>query len=426
VTDVNNPIFYNQDEDDTDFGSSESAVVRDEVRNEINARYKVFFFDDQKMETASRPPNLINRQVRDVSLSPVPCSSSASESDGGIWSFLSESKLIQIDGFYSAKSGGLSEDSEPLVVSTVGPIRERLFMGVFDGMGGAGSSVIEGRNGFTEAYRASRITRLECFNYSVEKVVKDVMGLGRAEISGRELSPLLARELKRAAEKLAIGPGSSRIRGTLTKTLPTTLACVDISMKRNSMGEMRVNAQAIWAGDSRAWVLTPSHGLQQLTRDDVDMEDHLEQLRQDPPMTNVVSASVDFMLNDLRHEFSTPCVVIAATDGVSGYVRSPGEVELHILESFFQAEKKGTPVGKILLDRFATLAHDDVSCAIARIGFRSLSAFNQAFSRRRDELRLRYSSLIEDVTNEEFSGLVDNIWAHEKPMYCERVRERKT
>lgn len=422
---MNNPNFYNQDQDDTDFGSSEYGVFKGEVRNEINARYKVFFFADQKGEVDGLPPNLINRQVRDVSLFPVPCSSSRSESDGGFWSLLSESKLIQIDGFYCAKSGGLSEDSEPLVVSTVGSIRERLFMGVFDGMGGAGSSVIERINSFTEAYRASRITRLECFNYSVEKVVNDVVGLGRAEISGRELSPLLAKRLKLEAENLAIGPGSSRIRGTLTKTLPTTLACVDISIKRNSMGEIRVNAQAIWAGDSRVWVLTPSHGLQQLTRDDVDMEDHLEQLRQDPPMTNVVSASVDFMLNDLRHEFSTPCVVITATDGVSGYVRSPGEVELHILESFFQAEKTGTPVGKILLDRFAMLAHDDVSCAIATIGFGGLSAFNQAFSRRRDELHLRYSSLIEDVTNEEFSELVDNIWAHEKSMYCERVRERK-
>lgn len=422
---MNNPNFYNQDQDDTDFGSSEYGVFNGEVRNEINARYKVFFFADQKGEVDGLPPNLINRQVRDVSLFPVPCSSSRSESDGGFWSLLSESKLIQIDGFYCAKSGGLSEDSEPLVVSTVGSIRERLFMGVFDGMGGAGSSVIERINSFTEAYRASRITRLECFNYSVEKVVNDVVGLGRAEISGRELSPLLAKRLKLEAENLAIGPGSSRIRGTLTKTLPTTLACVDISIKRNSMGEIRVNAQAIWAGDSRVWVLTPSHGLQQLTRDDVDMEDHLEQLRQDPPMTNVVSASVDFMLNDLRHEFSTPCVVITATDGVSGYVRSPGEVELHILESFFQAEKTGTPVGKILLDRFAMLAHDDVSCAIATIGFGGLSAFNQAFSRRRDELHLRYSSLIEDVTNEEFSELVDNIWAHEKSMYCERVRERK-
>ena len=343
----------------------------------------------------------------------------------GTWSLLSASELIQIDGFYCAKSGGLSEDSEPLVVSSLGPNRERLFMGVFDGMGGAGSSVVKERNSFTEAYRASRITRMECLRYSVDKTVNDVMGLGRAEISGRELAPLLAKELKRAAEKLAIGPGSSRIRGTLTKTLPTTLACADVSIKCDSKGEIQVSARAIWAGDSRVWVLTPSHGLQQLTRDDVDMEDHLEQLRQDPPMTNVVSASVDFTLNDLPHNFIGPCVVIAATDGVSGYVRCPGEVELHILDSFFEAEKTGTPVGKTLLDRFAKLAHDDVSCVIARIGFQDLSAFNQAFSSRRDELHLLYSSLIEDVTNEEFSDLVDNIWANEKPMYCERVRERK-
>ena len=417
--------IYDQDNDPTVFGPIEPSIDVDKILYETHARYKVFFFADQKMDVVRKPPNLVKRQIRDVSMSPVSCSSSASESDVGTWSLLSESKLIQIEGFYCAKSGGLSEDSEPLVVSSLGPIEERLFMGVFDGMGGAGSSVVKERNSFTEAYRASRITRLECFDYSVEKVVNDVMSLGRAEISGRELAPLLARELKRAAEKLAIGPGSSRIRGTLTKTLPTTLACVDISIKRKSMGAIRVNAQAIWAGDSRVWVLTPSHGLQQLTRDDVDMEDHLEQLRQDPPMTNVVSASVDFTLNDLRHEFDTPCVVIVATDGVSGYVRSPGEVELHILDAFYQAEKTRTPVGKILLDRFATLAHDDVSCAIATIGFEGLSAFNQAFSRRRDELHLLYSSLIEDVTNEEFSDLVDNIWANEKPMYCERVRERK-
>ena len=417
--------IYDQDNDPTVFGPIEPSIDVDKILYETHARYKVFFFADQKNETPIDPSKLINRRVPGLSISPVHCSSSRSESDVGTWSLLSASERIQIDGFYCAKSGGLSEDSEPLVVLSSGSIRERLFMGVFDGMGGAGSSVVKERNSFTEAYRASRITRLECFDYSVEKVVNDVMGLGRSEISGRELAPLLAKELKRAAEKLAIGPGSSRIRGTLTKTLPTTLACADVSIKRDSKGEIQVSARAIWAGDSRVWVLTPSHGLQQLTRDDVDMEDQLEQLRQDPPMTNVVSASVDFMLNDLSYEFDTPCVVIAATDGVSGYVRCTGEVELHILDSFFEAEKTGTPVGKILLDRFAKLAHDDVSCVIATIGFEDLSAFNQAFSRRRDGLRLLYSSLIEDVTNEEFSELVDNIWASEKPMYCERVRERK-
>lgn len=386
---------------------------------------EVLVFAESRNEAIIRPRGLTPSDVLEVSLVPVLCSDVRAGSDIGIWTF--QHQFAWGSGFFSAKSGVLSEDAEPLLVSASSHgVKQRMFIGVFDGMGGAGASLVDtgADNGkkLTEAYRASRIARIECLNFTIPKVVNGILGVGRDEISGRDLTAHLQNKMKEYAQKLGIGPGTSRIRGTLTKTLPTTLACADVSIERVYSGELRTQVRALWAGDSRIWVLTPSLGLQQLTRDDVDIEDPLEQLRQDPPMTNVVSASIDFVLKDSMWTFSGPCVLIAATDGVSGYVRSPDEVEHHILQSFYLSETSGAPVARILNDTFSKIAHDDVSCVVTVVGFSGVTELNQVFSQRRREAEERYISLNVDVSPEEFSQLVDNVWAGQRQRYCEKLQ----
>ena len=413
------PAMYDQDnESESGLAISQPSRRPTQMRKATKAKQDVYVFADRKNEVVRLPTNLSKRGVLDVAISRVPCTAAQLDGDSGTWSFETQSQLVQVAGFYSAKTGDRSEDSEPLMVASSAAGKERIFIGVFDGMGGAGASVVERDNNFTEAYRASRIARLECFRYSAEKVVNGVLSLGRDEISGRELTTHLAKRMKDYAEKLGIGPGTSRIRGTLTKTLPTTLACADVSITHTS-GQIRVEVRALWAGDSRVWIVTPQQGLQQLTRDDVDIEDPLEQLRQDPPMMNVVSASVDFTLNEVQNKLIGPCIVLAASDGFSGYVRSPGEVELLLLESFDVAERSGISVGNVLMERFTKIAQDDVSCVVAAIGFRSVSELNDAFAVRRKVLEDRYSVLNAEMTAEEFSETVDGIWATERPQYCE-------
>ena len=413
--------IFDQDAETSASESSSESRLGDRIHHATKSKIEVSVLSDRRDEKVRLPKKLKSSEAIQVELSYVPCTDRIENSDTGTWTF--ENHLVEILGFFSAKSRGLSEDSEPLLVAASTGQKQRLFMGVFDGMGGAGASVVERDENFTEAYRASRIARMECFDYSIEKVVNGILGLGRDEISGRDLTGLLQERMKARARDLGIGPGTSRLRGTLTKTLPTTLACADIAIERNAgSGNLSVRVRTLWAGDSRVWVLTPTRGLQQLTQDDVDIDDPLEQLRQDPPMTNVVSASVDFILNDVKRSFSGPCVIIAATDGVGGYVRSPGEVELHFLRCFYQSERTGVPVATLLKETFEGIAHDDISCVLSLVGFSGVSELNVAFETRRDELEARYESLNTELSTEEFSQAVDKIWANERSRYCELLR----
>lgn len=400
----------------SDFGSAVNPVSEPRVRHATRLRQVVSVFGVRRNEPVLLPDNLKVSRELEVVVEVVPCSDVVQGVDTGTWTF--REGRLKIDAFFCAKSEGLSEDAEPLMVSAMKGQKQRVFVGVFDGMGGAGASVLErAENSFTEAYRASRIVRLESFNFVVDKVVNSVL-FGRSDILARELATHLQKRLRDYAERWGVGPGASRIRGTLTKTLPTTLACADIRVDESPSGQLLTHIRTMWAGDSRVWVLS-TKGLQQLTRDDVDLADPLEQLRQDPPMLNVVSASVDFSLNEVSRSFKGQFLLVAASDGVSGYVRSPGEVEHLLLQAFWRAETSGQPVSRLLRESFAEIAADDVSCVVASVGFSSVTELNHAFESRRIELEKRYAVLEVDVNPEERSRLVDEIWEEERHRYCE-------
>lgn len=411
-----------------DFGSGTvpervvgSPERRATERQATRSRQEVSVLGDRRGESVRLPSDVRKSRELEVVVSEVPISDGVYATDTGTWSCVEG--RVTVSAFFAAKSGDLSEDAEPLMVWASTAQKKRAFLGVFDGMGGAGASMVEtGVNSFTEAYRASRIVRLECFNFVVEKVVNSVLGFGRGGVSARDLAAHLQKRLKHHADQLGVGPGASRIRGTLTKTLPTTLACADVRIEESSPGQLSTFVNTLWAGDSRVWVLSPSRGLQQLTSDDVSLSDPLEQLRQDPPMNNVVSASVEFFLNEKSWRFQGPLVLVCATDGVSGYVRSPGEVEHIILQAFRKAESSGSPVARVLRDCFSEIAHDDVSCVVATVGFSGISELNQVFAIRRTELEGRYASLDVDLSPEEYSMLIDQIWEVERQGYCELLR----
>lgn len=426
--DQSRSIDFWSDAANHDFGSdigpgriARSPERRESERQATRATQTVAVLGDRRGERARLPDDIKKSRELEVVALEVPMSDGVRAVDTGTWSYIEG--RAKVDAFFSAKSGDLSEDAEPLMVCASKAQRQRIFVGVFDGMGGAGASMVEtGVNSFTEAYRASRIVRLECFNFVAAKVVNSVLGFGRGEVSARDLTAHLQKRLKHHAHHLGVGPGASRIRGTLTRTLPTTLACADVRIEEALSGQLITYVKTLWAGDSRVWVLSPSRGLQQLTSDDVGLDDPLEQLRQDPPMNNVVSASVDFVLNERSWRFSGQLLLVCATDGVSGYVRSPGEVEHIILQAFRRAETSGSPVARILREAFAETAHDDVSCVVTSVGFSSVTELNHMFESRRSDLENRYAALDVEVTSEHLSGLIDQIWATEGRGYCELLR----
>jgi len=349
---------------------------------------------------------------------PIPCKVIGSDTDHAVWEFVDENILVS--GFFSAKSGKHSEDAEPLFVSHSESHEQRLLIGVFDGMGGAGAGIVERpQNSYTEAYIASRLLRKLLLKLSITGFANPIISGSQRAISSSNFLMQTKDYFEKVSKKYEIGTGSaSRIRGTLTKSLPSTLACAEILVRKNYQGHLQTKIYPMWAGDSRVWVMTPQSGLQQITKDDVDLADPLEQLRQDPPMNNVVSASVDFLIREHHVEISGPCLVIAATDGVCGYVRSPGEVELIVLRALKTAHFEKKPFSETLFDSFTQLANDDASCVITSIGFEDLSSVNKAFENRLHLVEDRYSRLQVQNDDIDLSIKIDEIWSQEKTDYC--------
>ena len=82
------------------------------------------------------------------------------------------------------------------------------------------------------------------------------------------------------------------LKGNLMKEFPSTLSLVLIApWKSNALV-----TEFIWAGDSRGYILDSS-GLHQVTVDDIANTDALENLSEDAPMKNVISASHPYVLN---------------------------------------------------------------------------------------------------------------------------------
>jgi serine/threonine protein phosphatase PrpC len=275
---------------------------------------------------------------------------------------------LQCTAVYTEKVPELGEDAEPSIV--VVPEHRAILLGVYDGLGGAGSRAVETSGGLTynEAFVASRVAR--------EEVESWFLGGGSAQLlDEHELHARLDERLSSvAATHLPVR--SSGVRSNLARTLPTTLA---LAALRETNGELAI--EALWAGDSRVFLLTPQAGLQQLTADHVRNADVLQQLVNDSPMSNMVSASNKFEIATSRVEHRGPGVVLCATDGVFGYVRTPGEVECVLLQTL-QAASDPSSWGDHLVHRITAYTGDDATLAVAAVGYRDFAALRSAFADR--------------------------------------------
>jgi hypothetical protein len=161
----------------------------------------------------------------------------------------------------------------------------------------------------------------------------------------------------------------SKLTGTMRRALPTTMAAI-----RYQIVDEGVWWQALWAGDSRAYLLLPGSGLHVITRDDTVEDDALEQLRQDPPMTNVICADRDFTVNAHvmasapRLVLGQPCVLLSATDGFFGYVHTPAQFECLLLHSMARAGSMAE-WAKHLREQVQPLTADDASLSLVTLGF---------------------------------------------------------
>jgi len=292
------------------------------------------------------------------------------------------------------KTAGGGEDAEPLLWCSKEGSQQ--VIGVFDGLGGAGS-ILYGDlpEQHTGAYYASRSAREIVREFFHEESASGDDGEDFGILSALEDN--LRRGLKKRAEDLTRGGSASRLKSTLIRTLPTTIAMIQ-SCRRESGNDCRV--EAIWAGDSRAFHLHPTQGLQQLSRDDlVSGGDPLENLINDSPLSNYLSADGNFHLNSSTFFFPLPTVLLVATDGCFGYVPTPIHFEYLLLESLDRASSSAEWQVN-LARRFVEIAGDDASLALIAVGWEAVEDVQQAFRARFAALKAEYIKAHDELVAE--------------------------
>jgi hypothetical protein len=290
------------------------------------------------------------------------------------------------------KPGGAGEDAPP--IAAFFPASGHGLIGVFDGLGGAGGETVEFAEGpeRSNAWLASR--RAHNIVLDVYQQLISRTHTARSEPSSGDLydqkvempenrppfdfTDKLWRALQEGMTRYAtdIGAGGSgRLKSKLIKTLPTTMAICAFDLSINEY-------TAIWAGDSRVYCLNPDVGLQQVTTDDLKSNpDALQNLTGDAIMSNCVSASADFVLQERRRGMPLPCVLIAATDGCFGYVRTPLHFEQMLLSTMRDA--RSFPEWQARLEAaIIQVTGDDSTLAAMAIGWPDFATLREHFTAR--------------------------------------------
>ncbi len=283
-------------------------------------------------------------------------------------------------GFNLGKIAGHGEDSDPILRHG----RELGLVGVFDGMGGAGGTVYETPDGpRSGAYLASRRAK-DVVEQQMLRVLDPAWNLD---------GPAVALDLRRAvqdalAESVAeLKAPPSGLRSRLLRVLPTTMALVGLQ-RLQADGDLWA-AHSFWAGDSRAYVLTPTSGLQQLTVDDIrDHGDAMANLREDSVISNAMSADTAFVVHHRQVELSTPFLMLAATDGCFGYLPSPMHFEHLLLRALADASDTGGWSAAVQRT-ISAVTGDDAALAILGIGA-DLAGFQRLFAERTAQLENRW------------------------------------
>ncbi|WP_031547628.1 hypothetical protein [Oribacterium sp. FC2011] len=240
-------------------------------------------------------------------------------------------------------------------------------MGAFDGCGGLGSKTCSAISGKTEAYLASR---------AVGNAVR--MWFDACASFGYKWDSDLLK--KYIISNLTVcqknsGEEVSKLRGTMVRSFPSTIAAVAFSIDKEGL-----KSEHIWAGDSRTYILD-YYGLAQISEDDIKGEDAMSNLTRDGALTNVLSADEKFILHTRTFPIKHPCMVIAASDGCFGYVSSPMEFELMLLESLIKAPNVDI-WQKSLNEEISKRSGDDQTIAIAAFGFDDFVSVQEYFRNR--------------------------------------------
>lgn len=267
----------------------------------------------------------------------------------------------RIIGFMTEKRPGSGEDAAPITHSL-----EKFntdVVGVFDGMGGAGATIVNEENGIdkcTMARLASRVARDE-----VEKQIFQLSKEDLTELKTSLESSIVNRLKTLAAREGGKGPETG-IRGTILKPYPTTVALAFIQTSKHEHETRRV--KTYWAGDSRIYCLDPSRQipLQVLTRD------HTEPGGGGDAALQRYASAAGLNLDSKDFELPPEAAVIAMTDGCYGYMSN--FQLMYLLVSQMVRSRDENDWKERIQERISRVAGDDTSFSISfgSGGFESL------------------------------------------------------
>lgn len=276
---------------------------------------------------------------------------------------------------------GFCEDAPPVATDR--------YAIVCDGLGGAGHTKHllpdeENPGTVTErtsAYLGSRIVAERVERFFAEHWEEWARPEQTPEIGvyARQLKEALDRAIQDCVEKMRI-----RIPvGKTIKIFPTTLASAVFLPCEDGL-----RVAAIWAGDSRVYLLTPSKGLRLLSLDDADGA--AESMNSGTVMTNCVYAG-SFFLNYCVYTLREPGLVFCCSDGCFDYLRSPLHLEwllLHTILNMPQEEGRqpGEILGESIRDGIYQTIRDDTTMAGLCVGLSSIASLQEAFRRRMEVL----------------------------------------
>lgn len=268
---------------------------------------------------------------------------------------------------------------------------------VFDGCGGLGSRKYQNYGEHTGAYMASRAAGGALRDWYQETGgAAGHFGLNGKTGSDGSGDPGTAEEISQyLTDALDVVSGlagqTSRIFGTMVRDFPTTAAA---ALVRNT--DAGTELEYFWAGDSRVYLMNRD-GLAQLTRDDVEGQNAMSNLRADGALTNVVAADRRFVLHSgkpMRFREDEPYMVFAATDGCFGYLPTPMDFEDMILTC---ALKSPTPIKfqRMLKECISETAGDDYTLAFMSFGYGDFKKLQESLRARKKQLQHDYMDWME-------------------------------
>lgn len=319
-------------------------------------------------------------------------------------------------------------------------------LAVFDGAGGAGGTSYADADGsggsFTGAYLASRLGRKTLLDFFDE--LKKQSDFFTGDETPKQLEARLKTVFK---EKIAALENGSvpKIKSSLIRRLPTTVAIIYYELPEVATAEKstlsfvdkalewasggRSNAapaadgigNVLWAGDSRCYLLTAESGLQQITEDDLKTNgDALANLLEDAPMSNFISADVDFVLHFHCVRFPLPAVLLAATDGCFNFVASPAHFEFLLLDALHRAECTDEWETN-LTEEIKSIAGDDASMSLVALGWQDFGEIKRAFHARLHDVHQTYIALL-GLFDREIDWLDERLQSQKAER--DRLRER--